>query len=571
MRDISELDKRAFDVIVIGGGITGAFAAWDAALRGLKVALLEGDDFGGATSAHSLKFAHGGIRYLQHLDIPRLRESCRERSALLRIAPHLVSPMPVVVPCYGHGMAGTEAFRAALLVLRLLTWDRNRGIPDPARHIPGGRILSVAECRERYPDMYRPELTGAAEFCDGHIYNPTRLVYAIMASARATGATTMNYCEVTRLQTESNRVTGVVARDRVTDAEIRIGGRVVLNCAGPFAEQLLVRASTGHRRSVPLSRDMAVVIPRRLVGDRALAVQTRYRDPDAVLTRGNRHLFMVPWRDYTLIGVNSRMFEDDPYSVDVTEAEVQGFVDEINEARPSLGLNLSDVTVVNYGLLPFGENAEGAANLSFGKRSPLMDHGARGGPEGLITAMSVRLTMGRTIAEDAVDLALQKLGIRSTGARTQTTPVAGGDIGNFQEFVGALRGRLPGALSAAHADALARNHGTGVSRVLDLIREQPGLGVPLPDSTVLEAEVIKAVRDEQVVHLSDVVLRRTDLGTGECPSPSALQRCAELVGNELKWDSVRRQSELASVLEYYPGWARVRFARDARAGNRAAS
>src|SRR6266508_4849390 len=139
-RDPSALVGSEFDVAIIGGGICGAAAAWDAAQRGLSVALLERDDFGQATSANSLKVVHGGIRYLQHLDLARVRESSRERSALLRIAPHLVHPMPVLVPTFGHGLRGAEALGAAFALLNGLTADRNRGVTDPDRQIPRARL-----------------------------------------------------------------------------------------------------------------------------------------------------------------------------------------------------------------------------------------------------------------------------------------------------------------------------------------------------------------------------------------------------------------------------------------------
>ena len=141
-RDLPALAAVDFDVVVVGGGVCGDATAWDAAQRGLTVALVDRGDFSGATSAESLKVVHGGIRYLQHVDVVRVRESSRERSALLRIAPHLVHPMPIVVPTYGHGMRGAEALGTAFALHSLLTIDRNRGIDDPARRIPAARLVS---------------------------------------------------------------------------------------------------------------------------------------------------------------------------------------------------------------------------------------------------------------------------------------------------------------------------------------------------------------------------------------------------------------------------------------------
>ena len=163
---------------------------------------------------------------------------------------------------------------------------------------------------------------------------------------------------------------------------------------------------------------MAVVVKRKLLPDMGLGIQTRYKDPDAWLSRGNRHLFMAPWRNYTLIGVNSKVYDGDPYKLAVSEAEIQGFVDEIREAAPGLGVTRDDVAVVNAGLLPFGENQPGQKDLSFGKRSVLIDHAARDGLSGLITGMTVRWTMGRLLGEKAVDLVCEKLHIAARPCQT---------------------------------------------------------------------------------------------------------------------------------------------------------
>ncbi|MBT8439550.1 MAG: FAD-dependent oxidoreductase, partial [Gammaproteobacteria bacterium] len=161
---IGYLSDEHFDLVVVGGGIFAACAAWDAVLRGLKVALIEKEDFCSGTSANSFKMIHGGIRYLQHADVVRLWSSCRERSAMLRIAPHLVQPLPIVIPTYGYGKSGKWFLGAGMLLYDLLTLGRNRGIRDPARHIPLSRFLSREEVLGEYPDLEKQGLTGAALF-----------------------------------------------------------------------------------------------------------------------------------------------------------------------------------------------------------------------------------------------------------------------------------------------------------------------------------------------------------------------------------------------------------------------
>jgi glycerol-3-phosphate dehydrogenase len=261
-RSLVALSEREFDVVVVGSGICGAAILWDAAQRGLSAALLEQEDFGSGTSAHSLKVVHGGIRYLQHLDFSRVRESSRERSALLRIAPHLVHPLPVVVPTFGHGLGGPEALGAAFLLLEALTATRNRRLPEPERRVPRARLIPRRQVRDWYPYLDRPELTGAGMFWDGQLVNPPRLVWEFVRTAAGAGAEVANYCEVEDFVRRGNRVVGVAVRDRLAGDRFEVRARVVVNATGPYAEQLYVRCGLRAARRVPFSRDLALVVRR---------------------------------------------------------------------------------------------------------------------------------------------------------------------------------------------------------------------------------------------------------------------------------------------------------------------
>ena len=553
-RDLGGLADTEFDVVVIGGGVSGATMAWDAALRGLSVALLERTDFCAETSAWSLKVVHGGIRYLQHLDFKRVRESCRERSALLRIAPHLVHPLPFVVPTYGHGMQGSQALGAAFLLLSAVTADRNRGIPDPDRRIPAGRLVSRRQLLEWFPHLDSTRPVGAGVFCDGQMYNPPRLVWEFLRSAAARGAVVANYCEVTRLLRREDRVIGVHVTDRAGGGEFDVRARMVVNASGPFAEQLYLNQGLRRERTIPLSRDMAVVIRRPLVTGRALAAQTKYKDPDAVLSRGNRHVFLVPWRDRTLIGVNSRVWPGDPYSLEVTQAEVADFVDEIRSAVPEFEITLDDVAMVYAGLLPFGQNDSGAVDLSFGKRSHLIDHESIEGVKGLVTAMSIRFTTARGLSEQAMNLVVRKLG-RSAPCRTEDTPLAGARFDRFAGLVREVQDALRTTGDDPVASHLAHNHGSAFGDVLRLADAIPNGRQPIAGTDTLRAEVVHAVREELACTLADCVLRRTDLGTGGRPADEALAETADLMAAELGWSAERQAREVTDIRGRYPGWS----------------
>src|SRR5450755_1931129 len=198
MRDMARMSGQEFDVLVIGGGAFGAAAAWDASLRGLHVALIDQSDFGAGASAECFKMVHGGIRYLQHGDIRRLRASCAERTALLRIAPHLVKPLPIAIPTYGHGRQGKAFLAAGMQVYDLLTLGRNFGLTDPARRIAPARLLSRNETLALFPEIEDRSLTGAAVFEDGQMYHPARLVLAFVRSAVGKGASAANYTQALR-------------------------------------------------------------------------------------------------------------------------------------------------------------------------------------------------------------------------------------------------------------------------------------------------------------------------------------------------------------------------------------
>jgi glycerol-3-phosphate dehydrogenase len=257
---------------------------------------------------------------------------------------------------------------------------------------------------------------------------------------------------------------------------------------------------------------------------------------------------MAPWRNHTLIGVNSKVYDGDPYKLAVSEEEIQGFVDEIREAAPGLGVTRDDVAVVNAGLLPFGENQPGQKDLSFGKRSVLIDHATRDGLSGLITGMTVRWTMGRLLGEKAIDLACKKLQVAARPSQTATTAVHGGDISDRDQLLRSIRTHAGAQLPEESIVHLADTFGSLTSEVL----KQPDGVAMLCDGRTLIAEVRHAARNEMSVTLADIVLRRLDLGTGCEMDDQLLRECVNIAGEELGWDTERRRTEIKRVKSSYP-------------------
>lgn len=544
-RNLEELKSKEYDLVVVGGGIFGACAAWDAASRGLEVALLEKKDFSHATSANHLKMVHGGIRYLQHGDVVRVWESCRERTALLKIAPHLVCPLPIVMPTYGHGKRGKAVLGVGVSMYDLLTLDRNRRIADGSRRIPGGRLITREETLELFPGIEERGLTGAAVFYDAQMYSPPRIALSFLRSAASAGADIANYLEVTGFLKGEGRIAGVRAKDAFTGESVEVRGNVVLNTAGPWAARLLENGMDLHMAPKPVfSRDVCFVVSRRLSGKYALACQTRTQDADAILSRGGRHLFLAPWRDFTLIGVWHGVYQGAPDEVAVTEEELQAFIDETNAAYPGLSLSRDEVTMVNFGLILFEKPKGGGGEINFGKRSLLIDHADTHRVNGLVTLIGVRATTARGMAEKAVNLVFGKLGRRPPESKTETTPIFGGRIDHFDDYLAREATLRPYGLDRDVLDALIRNYGSEYQGVLKYIDGNPEMARRLGNTAVLKAEVVHAVREEMAGKIGDVLFRRTDLGTGGDPGEEAVLACARVMASELGWDDSRVREEV---------------------------
>ena len=553
-RDIGALTDKEFDLVIVGGGAFGACAAWEASLRGLSVALVERGDFCQATSANHFKLVHGGIRYLQHLDIKRVRESSKERSALLRNAPHLVKPLPIVVPTYGYGLKSRAVLGVGLKLYDTLTFDRNNGILDPDRMVPASSTISREQVLEIFPNLHSDGLTGAGIFADGQMINPPRLVLAFIRSAVYAGATAANYVAAKKLILKGNRVIGIDVEDKLTDQKFKIHGRIVLNTAGPWAERLLdQQPALRLNQRQTFSRDACFIVKKKLSETYGLAVSGRTSDPDALLSREKRHLFIAPWREYSLIGVWHVVYGGDPDQFTVTREDLREFLDEVNEAYPRLNLGLKDIVRWNAGLTLFGDNQDGSENLSYGKRSVLYDHADQNNIEGLVTLIGVRATTARGMAEKVVGMILGKLGEPAHPSRTVTTRVHGGDIDNFKSFVKEIQQSCATKIEAATASALSRNYGSAVSEVLQYGDVDGSLLERIGQTTTIKAEVVHAVREEMAMHLADVVYRRTDMASGAYPDDDTIKICAAVMGKEMEWDQVHQASEVEAVKKLFQG------------------
>lgn len=559
-RDLNRLGGQKFDVLVLGGGIYGAWTAWDAALRGLSVAVIDRGDFGGETSANNLRIYHGGLRYLQHLDFNRMRESMREQRIAMNVAPNLVHPLPCAVPTSGRGTSGRLAMRMALRMNGLVGHDRNRGA-TPGKVLAPGRVLGMDEMRAIAPGFPEEGVTGGALWYDAQVVNPERMVLAIIQSAASRGAVVANYIEAEQLTVDRNRVVGVQARDRLNGEPLYIRAEVTLNAAGPWADELLQLASGGALPKLfPMTQAWNLVLRRELVRDCALGLySTRmHKDKDRRISRSRRLMFFAPWRGVTLVGTSHR-----PYAVEADQRagvrfdaeEVEDLLEEASGAYPAADLTLDDVAFAFGGILP-GEHDPSTGNVRLLKHPVVRDHAKSDGIRGLISGVGVKFTTARIVAARMVDLAAAQVGVRTRPCATHETPLVTAAIDDWAAFVDDAMSTAPAGSDPALYGRLLEDYGQRYLQVIRVSEESPAMCETLTEHCdVTVAEVIHACRNEMAMKLADVVRRRTELGKRGLQDESAVHRVAELMAKELGWSASRHAREVAETLAIYRPYA----------------
>ncbi len=548
-RNLTAMADNVYDVLVIGGGMQGACLAWEATLRGLSVALVEKADFCSATSANSLKIIHGGLRYLQHADFARMRESIGERRNLLRIAPHLVHPLPILLPTRGHGLQGRAVMTLALALNDLISSDRNRHM-DPQKHLPRGRTVSRKTCLEILPAMEDNDITGGAIFYDAQVYNSERLPIAFLRSAAAAGAHLANYAEVVGLLRQQDRIIGANVRDQVTGADFTIQARTVVNTAGPWIRRVLGQVQPTPASSGPYLAKAINLVTRPLFHTYAVGLASRqnFRDSDAVINKGSRLLFSAPWRGHSMIGTDYIAYHGNPDDFVVTEAEIQNFIDEINQAYPAAELERADVSFVQGGLVPITGVDPETGSVQLTKHFKIDTH-RHDGLHGLISVTSVKYTTARYVAEKVVNTIYAGWGQKPPRSRSAVTPIYGGQIEDIAAFVQTAIRAKPYGLDEANLRQLVYNYGSAYPEVLRSLDQTTPTPQELPANLRrLKAETLHGVYAEMAQKLADIVFRRTELGTAGHPGNRALQFCAGVMGEALGWSTARTQQELDEVI-----------------------
>jgi glycerol-3-phosphate dehydrogenase len=530
--------ETAFDVIVVGAGVNGCGIARDAAMRGLRVLLLDKSDVSAGTTAWSTRLIHGGLRYLEHGELGLVRESLRERETLLRrVAPHLVRPLPMLVPLYAGRRRGPLTIRAGMLAYDLLSTGKS---------LPRHRMLSHAEALARAPGLEREGLKGAALFYDAQVEYAERLAVENALSARARGATVITYARVTRLLIEESGARGVEFEDVLGGTMHEARAAIVLNVAGPWIDELLGVAS--GEKLIGGTKGSHIVV-RAFDGAPGAAVY-------AEALEDGRPFFVVPWDEKLLIGTTDERYEGDLERVEASVREVEYLLRETNRVLPRARLTRAEVLYTYSGVRPLprvGEGKEASITRRYFIKPSRVD--------GLYSIVGGKLTTYRALAEEAVNLLFKLRGETSPPCETANVPLPGAfDEGfassnegfassNFDTLRESVTSRE--GLSPRTATRLLKVYGTRAVEVARLATDEPELLEVISEETgSIAAEVVYAFREEMAETLADCLLRRTMVGLNGQLGLDALEAAARVAHRFLGWDEERAASEVEDYKRY---------------------
>ncbi len=531
IRDLTRFHDNQFDVLVVGGGVLGACVARDAALRGLSVALVEAGDFSGWASANSLKIVHGGLRYLQHFNLGRMRRSIFERSHWLRVAPHLVEPLPVLIPTLPRGLQRGPILRLALTINDLLSWDRNRGLPAE-RILPGGYGLSRAECLRLVPELNNPEITGGVVFHDAQMYNSERLVLELVQAAAAEGAEVANYAEVVGALRIGDELVGVTALDSLSGERFEVRAKVIVNAAGRAVGAVAERLG-----SRPDSSDLSYVLAINVVVHHrghsvAFAVRGDSEKPGSLRGLTNRQFFFVPWRERLMIGTGYYPPEGEPPGFELREEHIAKFLADVNAAWQGPPLALSEVVLAHAELIPVRRSRHSGA-VSFLERHRITD-GSQAGGTAVISALTGKYTTARGAAEDVMNVVGRKLGHKLPPCRTATTPLPGAEGDSPSVLEASAQRRFGALLERDILEHLVRTYGCRYEGILAYRHSLRGWNQRVLDkSPVIRAQWAHSIRAEWARLPMDLLFRRTELGARGLCSESLLSAASEFLETEL--------------------------------------
>ncbi len=526
--NLDRLTEETFDVLIIGGGITGVAIARDAAMRGMHVGLVEKDDFASGTSGRSSRLIHGGIRYLETYQFKLVFEACCERRVMRRVAPRLVRPLPFLYPLYRGQKPAPWKLR-----LGLTLYDALGLFGNIQRH----RWLDPSQVVEREPLVARQGLLGAARFYDAQV-DDARLTLMTAKSAHLHGAIIANHVNVVDVMTAEGRVVGVHLEDTASGREIEARARVVVNATGVWGDRVRGMDETTEGAMLRPTKGVHLVVERETLCSSHAVVFDSPRD--------GRHVFLVPWGDLALVGTTDTDFDGDLDSPAATSEDVAYLLGAAQYAFPHACIGVSDVISTFAGLRPLVKAPGSAYTIS-------REHQIAESPSGLVTIVGGKLTTHRLMAEQVVDRVQEKLGGdlkagMENQCRTQEA-LEGAEMMPTSIWTG----------EGATEQHLLSAYGGDAGRIQGYVEEVPALAEEIiPGLPYLMAEVLYAMHHEMALTVTDVLMRRTHViyetrGGGL----DRARAVAELMGPRLGWDASeidRQVAEYASQVALTQGW-----------------
>ncbi len=537
-RFIEEESTEKFDLIIVGGGITGAAVAYIAAARGLSVVLFEKKDYGGATSAATSKLIHGGLRYLANGELKLVRESLRERRILGNIAPNFVYSLPFLMPMYRRWKGNIWKMLAGMYIYDALSYDK-KDTWDKSKRLQNHKLVSYRKTIRLEPNLKMEDLRNAFYFFDYQSIFPERLTLAFIKSAAEYGARVSNYTPVEGFVFgEGNRITGVKVRDTFTGATKEVHGELIVNCGGTWADKILNMAvgkvSTTHK----VKRSEGIhIITKKIAGHHVVSLQTD--------TGG--HMMVMPWRDHSLIGTTDKEFLGDPDDYRVSGESIDEIISNVNTY---FGRKISREDIIHAygGLRPLvDDQTKGSYETS--RKYEVYDNAADG-IGGMITVEGGKYTTSRSLAREVLKLISTKLNRILDDSVSDNLYLSGCEIRDMRQFM--IRQHLNYRdFSRNTVEYVSRNYGTESNLVFQIARDDRRFSEVISHDGEILAEVVFAIRYESARTLRDIMLRRTGTGTLGNPGKAIVEKVASVAAEMLGWDDKRRAEEIGLLMRVY--------------------
>ena len=525
---IESLATEEFDILVIGGGVTGAGAVLDAASRGLKVALVEARDIASGTSSRSSKLIHGGLRYLEQYDFKLVREALHERELMVSsLSPHLVKPVGFLYPL--HEKLKDRTYVGAGLALYDVLRGFQRALPWH-KHVSGKKIAEIA------PSLRSDIVTGAVKYYDAQV-DDARHTMTIVRTARRHGATIATRVEVEDLIKDGKKVVGATVIDTETGKKFKVSAKAVVMCAGIWSDEMHERFGLKAGYGVTMSKGVHIVVP----GD---AIKS---NTGIILKTAVSVLFLIPWGDKWIVGTTDTPYDGDRAHPYATSEDVQYILDQANKVLDPQ-LKREEIIGVYAGLRPLVANTKGSATTKLSR-----EHTTDRSAPGFVSIAGGKYTTYRVMGKDAIDLAVTDLRRIVNSSCTEKLPLVGAD-GYYALTQQSAQIAAQYGIDEKSVNHLLNRYGSMISEVLELITEDKKLAKPLAAGLpYLKAEIVYAASHEGAMSVDDVISRRTRLAF-EAPQAgiNLAEDIASLIAPVLGWGAKEKK---ASIAEYKDGVA----------------